>query len=135
MKNEIIKINKQQYHEIMNGLNKDDTYIVELDGKDIQDERTLYIQMRDKFKLFDDFIAKRIWYDAYNDWMRDLWNIEEKKIVLIIMDYKLMLKDFVNEKQLYIDEFRETILPFWEEEVVHTVVEGERKEFTVYLVD
>lgn len=38
-------------------------------------------------------------------------------------------------KKSFIQCMGECILPFWEEEVLFTVVGGEMKEFTVYLID
>jgi len=45
-----------------------------------------------------------------------------------------MSKD-LNGKRLFLEYFKESILPFWEEDVLHCVVEGKTKEFTVYLIE
>jgi len=41
----------------------------------------------------------------------------------------------VNFKNNLINGYKETILPFWEEEVERVVVGGTPKSFKVYLVD
>lgn len=51
--------------------------------------------------------------DRFLDWIRDLSWLDSSKIELII----------------------KLILPYWDEIVLYTTVEGKRKEFIVYLVN
>ena len=67
--------------------------------------------------------------------MTDLEWIDTKKHVLIINNFKEMLPNYKEEKERLLRYFERTILPFWEKDVLRVVVEGETKEFTVYLVD
>ncbi|MDR0299022.1 MAG: hypothetical protein LBI13_02915, partial [Streptococcaceae bacterium] len=55
--------------------------------------------------------------------------------VLIIRNYKDFLKQDPKKKEIVIDEFKNNILPFWEEEVTRTVVGGKAKPFNVYIVE
>ncbi|MCX8641871.1 hypothetical protein J3U51_01295 [Gilliamella sp. B3781] len=73
--------------------------------------------------------------DAYNDWMRDLtWIDQYDGYILIIEKFEQMMSSYPKEKGIIMDEFRETIYPFWEDEVLHTVVDGKAKGFFVLLV-
>ena len=72
---------------------------------------------------------------AFKDLMTDLEWIDSKKHVLIIDDFKKMLTNHNEEKERLLRYFEHSILPFWEKDVLRVVVEGETKEFTVYLVD
>jgi hypothetical protein len=53
----------------------------------------------------------------------------------MIYDFEFFLREGPQLKESIIADFRDQILPFWEEEVIHVVVEGEPKSFNVYLVD
>ena len=45
-----------------------------------------------------------------------------------------MFSDEPEAKTILMKYLKDSILPFWEEEVLNTVVGGKRKEFTVYLI-
>ena len=67
--------------------------------------------------------------------MTDLEWLNKEKYVLMIYHFdQFMQEDAVLKKNL-ITYFKEDILPFWEEEVTHTVVGAYPKSFNVYLVD
>lgn len=50
-------------------------------------------------------------------------------------NYTDFLGDDNNVKDIFEEILRDCILPFWEKEVLTTVVEGETKGFNVYLID
>ncbi|EAA0350023.1 hypothetical protein EK33_08620 [Listeria monocytogenes] len=53
---------------------------------------------------------------------------------IIIKDYTDFLKKDIESKEIVMEIFKEDILPFWENGVTQTVVEGKPRSFKVYLV-
>jgi len=110
----------------------DSTYIVEIDGAHIQSWEDFISEMQSKFKFptpcFDSV-------DRYLDWMRDLAWLSKDSYSLIITNYGLFMKNAPELKQQIISDFAEVILPFWEEEVVNTIVGGKAKIFILYLAE
>lgn len=74
-------------------------------------------------------------YHSYYDLMTDLSWLKKENIIIIIENAEDFLKDDTNLKNNIIKDFQEYLLPFWEDEVSKTVVNGERKIFLVYLVN
>ena len=106
-------------------------FIVSIDGAKIQTKHDYFSVMEKAFHLPPCHDS----WDAYLDWMCDLDWIEEKKITLIILNSARAFQQDPQMKQYMIDDFKDVILPFWEEEVKYVVVGGEPREFQVYLVD
>ncbi|MDF2540028.1 MAG: hypothetical protein K0S76_3049 [Herbinix sp.] len=73
--------------------------------------------------------------DRYLDWMRDLEWLEQKEFVILINNYNDFCKGDSSLKEEIVLDLKETILPFWEEEVVNSCVEGMSKSFMVYLIE
>ncbi|KQL34056.1 hypothetical protein AN960_20570 [Bacillus sp. FJAT-25509] len=73
--------------------------------------------------------------DRYLDWIRDLDWIEKDSFAIVIYNYNDFLNTELELKDIIINTFKDTILPFWEEEVERVVVEGKAKSFKVYLVE
>lgn len=74
-------------------------------------------------------------YHSYYDLMTDLSWLEKESIILIIKNADKFLKEDIQLKHEIIKDFKEYLLPFWEEEVLKTVVNGKTKSFCVYLVE
>ena len=106
-------------------------FIASIDGAKIQTKHDYLSVMEKAFHLPPCHDS----WDAYLDWMCDLDWIEEKKVTLIILNSARAFQQDPQMKQGMIEDFEDTILPFWEEEVAHVMVGGEPKEFQVYLVD
>ena len=106
-------------------------YVASIDGAKLQTKQDYLEAMEKALKLPS---CHNNW-DAYDDWMTDLEWIDDKKIIVIFYHYTSMLSHDSQVKELILDIFETSILPFWEEEVKHVVVGGEPKEFQVYLVD
>lgn len=106
-------------------------FIASIDGAKIQTKHDYLSIMEKAFHLPPCHDS----WDAYLDWMCDLDWIEEKKITLIILNSARAFQQDPQMKQYMIDDFKDVILPFWEEEVKYVVVGGEPREFQVYLVD
>ena len=134
MKNEIIKVSESQFENIKTTINTEDTFLVEIDGKNIQSKTQLLDVMEEKYDLHtSDGTWGRNW-DALDDLMRDLGWIPQRKHVLAIHSYSKMFAHEKKSKEIFFEGL-EMYLEFWEEEVLNCVVNGETKEFTVYLVD
>lgn len=74
-------------------------------------------------------------YARYMDWIRDLsWYDYDRYDIVIYHFSRFAAKNFEDAYEIY-DEFKKIILPFWEYEVIHTVVEGKPKAFNVYFVE
>ena len=67
--------------------------------------------------------------------MRDLSWIESDSFILCITNYDDFLSTNLEEKKIIMNMFQNTILPWWDEEVVKFVVDGERKKFNIFIVE
>ena len=135
MKNEIINISETQIELIKLKVNPNETFLVELDGNNIQNEKQLFDVME---KEYDLHTLNGTWgrnWAAFDDLMTDLDWIDYDKHILTIFSFKTFMSKDLNGKRLFLEYFEDSILPFWEEEVLHCVVDGKTKEFTVYLIN
>lgn len=107
-------------------------FLAEVNGSTIHSWEDFISEMQDKFKFptpcFDSV-------DRYLDWMRDLGWLEYEKYILVINDSKLFLQGKPELKNEIFSDFRNIILPFWQEEVEEVIVGGKAKSFMVYLVE
>lgn len=106
-------------------------YIAELDGKEIQTLTDYLTQMSNLFQ----FPISSLGLDGYNDWMRDLDWLNKEGYVFIIYHFAEFLKQELLIKEQIINNFQDTILPFWQYEITTTVVGGKVKPFKIYFVD
>jgi len=134
MKNQIYYLARNEYSNFIFNC-KDNYYIVEIDGKDINEKEDFFKIMWEKFKLPMYENQTRFSWDSYLDWMRDLTWIKEDKIVLIIYNYNNFMNKEQNIKREIIDDYESCILPFWEKDVKKIVVDGKPRRFNVYLID
>ncbi|WP_289142938.1 hypothetical protein [uncultured Brevibacillus sp.] len=106
-------------------------FLAEVNGSTIHSWEDFISEMQDKFKFptpcFDSV-------DRYLDWMRDLGWLEYEKYILVINDSKLFLQGKPELKNEIFSDFKNIILPFWQEEVEEVIVGGKAKSFMVYLV-
>ncbi len=134
MKNGIEIITKEDY-EKMKILNScEDTFYVTIDGERIQSWEDYWNTVSKEFRFPE---LPKLWKPdnhSYYDFMTDLEWIEKDKFVLEINNYEQFLRNDDALKTQIINNFRNYLLPFWEEEVERTVVGGKRKSFIVYLV-
>lgn len=73
-------------------------------------------------------------YHSYYDLMTDLSWLKKESIILVIENAEAFLKSDLKLKNDIIKDFREYLLPFWEKEVLKTVVDGKKKNFCVYFI-
>lgn len=132
MKNKIMYINQPALKDIIQKYNADpNTFCVEIEGKNCKDISDYLTEASIKLKF--PMISKGI--DGYEDWIRDLWWIEEENIVLVINHYKEFLCNDLDEKRMLVESFEDTVFPRWESEVCEHVVEGKPRSFMVYLIE
>lgn len=133
IKNNIKSINNDDLNLLRKKLIENGrTLVVELDGAKIQSWIDYVSEVQSKFKFPTSCLDS---VDRYLDWIRDLEWLEQKEYVIIINHFGDFCKDNPSTKNEIILDFEETILPFWQEEIKNTVVEGEAKSFMVYLVE
>lgn len=132
MQNNIINVSSNEMTDIMKTIENDSSlFIAQINCNYVQDLQEYLNKMSEVFHF--PFPSRSI--DSYNDWMRDLDWLNKDGYVLVFYNFKEFLcKDLISRKAI-IDGFSNVILPFWQEEVIETVVEGESKLFTVYLVE
>lgn len=135
MKNKIYYVSSIEINEIKEKLKEDNMlFVVDIDGGSIQNKEEFLVTLSSLFKFPRPIQLKGAYTDAFLDWMRDLDWLCKNGYALIINNFNNFIKFDQTLKEEIINLFEETILPFWEEEVIHTVVEGEAKPFNVYLV-
>lgn len=135
MKNKIINTSENDYDKIKEETDLSSAFLVEIDGSKIKTVDELFEAMEKAYNLHT---LNGTWgrnWAAFDDLMTDLDWIPCNKHILTIKHYAELLSGYSVEKNRFIHYLKDSILPFWEEEVLHCVVEGETKEFTVYLVD
>jgi hypothetical protein len=139
MKNQIFHVSLAELEEIIHSV-QNDILVAVIEGKYTKSWMDYAEQIRDEFSFppeYWDFLVDDIGLGLmrYYDWMTDLCWVNQKKIIVIIHQYKEFLSNKLSLKDNIMDGFKTGILPFWEEEVVRTVVDGEPKSFIVYLTD
>lgn len=134
MNNLIFNITKEEINKIKSEL-KDKVFIAEIDGDKINSWEDYWAAMSKLF-LFPELPAyMKPDYHSYYDIMTDLSWIDTDSIILIINKFTLFLQGEHALKDDIIKDFKDYLLPFWEEEVEKTVVGGKKKSFCVYLID
>ena len=135
MKNQIINTSENEYNKIKEETDLSSAFLVEIDGSQIKTVYELFEAMEKAYNLHT---LNGTWgrnWAAFDDLMTDLDWIPYNKHILAIKHYTELLSGYPEEKNRFIHYLKDSILPFWEEEVLHCVVEGKTKGFTVYLVD
>lgn len=135
--NKLTYITLSEIETILNGIKKNKKiYIANIDGSTIPKFRDYLNVISQVFQFpYRNDKGYELNVNGYYDWMRDLEWLDKEGYVLIIYNYSLFLDEDKEAKKSIIDGFLNYILPFWEEEVKHVVVEGVSKPFNVYLVD
>ena len=122
MKNTVKYISMQEVPQLKKNFQQDQgIFMVEINGKQCS-------KLADYLKIMSDsfsFPIEAKGVDGYNDWMRDLTWIEEKKIAVIISNYTDFLKDDLSSKEVILQEFNQLILPWWDGEYAGCLVNGD----------
>lgn len=134
MNNLISNITKDDVNKIKSGL-KSETFIAEIDGAKINTWEDYWNSMAMSFSFPKLSQYMKPDYHSYYDIMTDLSWIDNDNIVLLIHNFTCFLKNEHALKDDIIKDFKNYLLPFWDDEVERTVVGGKRKTFIVYFVD
>lgn len=103
-----------------------------IDGRKVKSKNDFLKIMEESF-LFPESCHGNL--DIFMDYIRDLSWINHSKIELIVKNQSDFLRDDQNLRDMIIECFQEEILPYWQKEVLETMVHGKCKEFSVFLVD
>lgn len=149
--NKILNIKSKDVKKILININKKNSYLVRLDGNKIKTECELlrsiaygfhfpiYSKNKKKYISWTPFTSKtsysNINWDGMNDWMMDLSWIKSNSIHFIVFNYNSMLKDDSATRKYFNEYLIDTLLPWWEKEVIDCVVDGKTKDFMVYYID
>ena len=130
--NKVSHISRRELATIRASINPIDVYLVELDGKQINNWKDYISLLETGFKFPTSCIDS---IDRYLDWIRDLSWISQKEILLVINNFEYFIVDDEDLRTQIIFDFYDLILPFWEEGVKKFVVGGKPRKFNVYLVE
>lgn len=134
MKNKILKVTREEYKNIKSEIDFRETYLVEIDGGEIPNVSSFFEKVEE---LYNFHTLNGTWgknWSAFDDLMTDLDWLDYDKHIIAIHSYDLLFSDEPEARKILMKYLKDSILPFWEEDVLSTVVDGKRKEFTVYLI-
>lgn len=134
MKNKILKVTREEYKNIKSEIDFRETYLVEIDGGEIPNVSSFFEKVEE---LYNFHTLNGTWgknWSAFDDLMTDLDWLDYDKHIIAIHSYDLLFSDEPEAREILMKYLKDSILPFWEEDVLSTVVDGKRKEFTVYLI-
>ncbi len=134
MKNKILKVTREEYKNIKSEIDLRETYLVEIDGGEIPNVSSFFEKVEE---LYNFHTLNGTWgknWSAFDDLMTDLDWLDYDKHIIAIHSYDLLFSDEPEARKILMKYLKDSILPFWEEDVLSTVVDGKRKEFTVYLI-
>lgn len=106
--------------------------VIVIEGGEIQSKQELFNVISERLELpeiisswsiFDDYLRS---YSFFND---------VDTINLVFLNFNDMLYSDRATKLDLVESFTECILPFWESEVVYTVVDGQTRKFDVYAIN
>ncbi len=130
--NKIVYITGSQEQNFLFSLQqKKDVFFVRIDGKNIPTLSNYLKEISEKFAF--PMPCKTL--DGYMDWIRDLSWITQDDIIIFIDNFSLFLSKDLEKRQEILCLFKREILPWWDEQVRSYVIEGKRRNFTVFLVD
>lgn len=130
--NRVEEINEKQLHIIKEKVMTNTKILfVELDGKDMYSWDDYITAIQEKFH-FPSSCNDNM--DQYLDWIRDLSWLKEEEYIIVIHHFESFLQNNKELKDEIMSDYKDTILPFWEEEVLQVVAEGKAKSFIVYVV-
>ncbi len=141
MKNTIKMITREEAEEYIAWHKCENVFIAELDGAKIKNDEDFFRQIEKAFEFPDGTVCVN--WDSYLDWICDLgWltgrNNRYAGFSLFIYNHK-ELSDKIRTKRQdsCIDLFKEDVLPYWEEDVIHCTCNGHGipRVFNVFLVN
>lgn len=106
-------------------------YIFTIDGNKVSTKKEFFDAVETLFS-FPTSCKNKV--SRFNDWMMDLsWLDSDRGICIVIDNFEHFLRDDLEFKELVMDDFRQDILPFWEETVLTMVKDGKTRKIDVVI--
>lgn len=106
-------------------------YIFTIDGNKVSTKKEFFDAVETLFS-FPTSCKNKV--SRFDDWMMDLsWLDSDRGICIVIDNFEHFLRDDLEFKNLVMDDFRQDILPFWEETVLTTVKDGKTRKIDVVI--
>lgn len=106
-------------------------YIFTIDGNKVSTKKEFFDAVEILFS-FPTSCKNKV--SRFDDWMMDLsWLDSGRGICIVIDNFEHFLRDDPEFKDLVMDDFRQAILPFWEETVLTTVKDGKTRKMDVVI--
>lgn len=106
-------------------------YIFTIDGNKVSTKKEFFDAVETLFS-FPTSCKNKV--SRFDDWMMDLsWLDSDRGICIVIDNFERFLRDDLEFKDLVMDDFRQDILPFWEETVLTTVKDGKTRKIDVVI--
>ena len=106
-------------------------YIFTIDGNKVSTKKEFFDAVEILFS-FPTSCKNKV--SRFDDWMMDLsWLDSDRGICIVIDNFEHFLRDDPEFKDLVRDDFRQNILPFWEETVLTTVKDGKTRKMDVVI--
>lgn len=106
-------------------------YIFTIDGNKVSTKKEFFDAVEILFS-FPTSCKNKV--SRFDDWMMDLsWLDSDRGICIVIDNFEHFLRDDPEFKDLVMDDFRQNILPFWEEIVLTTVKDGKTRKMDVVI--
>lgn len=106
-------------------------YIFTIDGNKVSTKKEFFDAVETLFS-FPTSCKNKV--SRFDDWMMDLsWLDSDRGICIVIDNFEHFLRDDLEFKELVMDDFRQDILPFWEETVLTMVKDGKTRKIDVVI--
>lgn len=106
-------------------------YIFTIDGNKVSTKKEFFDAVEILFS-FPTSCKNKV--SRFDDWMMDFsWLDSDRGICIVIDNFEYFLRDDPEFKDLVMDDFRQDILPFWEETVLTTVKDGKTRKMDVVI--
>lgn len=106
-------------------------YIFTIDGNKVSTKKEFFDAVEILFS-FPTSCKNKV--SRFDDWMMDLsWLDSDRGICIVIDSFEHFLRDDPEFRDLVMDDFRQDILPFWEETVLTTVKDGKTRKMDVVI--
>lgn len=132
--NKLYKMTQKEFEEKKILYKFNDVKYIVMDGAGITTYEEYFDRLWDAFGFSDLPEGWKKDFHSEDDFMTEMDELPNDKYVFVIKNYDLFLVNDYNERAEIEDYYKNYLLPFWDEEVLTTVVEGQRKDFNIYLV-
>lgn len=106
-------------------------YIFTIDGNKVSTKKEFFDAVEILFS-FPTSCKNKV--SRFDDWVMDFsWLDSDRGICIVIDNFEYFLRDDPEFKDLVMDDFRQDILPFWEETVLTTVKDGKTRKIDVVI--